>query len=134
VREALDALPVTRLGHGVRAAEEPALVERLTRDGIVLEICPHSNIATGVYDSLDGHPLPDLLAAGCRVTLNSDDPPYFATSIGREYATAAEHFGMDEAALLAVTRTAIEAAFVDDATRDALLARVDAYGNAEATP
>lgn len=134
VREALDCLPVTRLGHGVRAAEDPALVERLARDGIVLEICPHSNIATGVYDSLDRHPLPELLAAGCRVTLNSDDPPYFATSIGREYATAAAHFGLDAAALLAITRTAIDAAFVDEATRAGLLARIDAYELQEATP
>lgn len=134
VREALDTLPVTRLGHGVRAAEDPALVDRLAREGVVLEICPHSNIATGVYTSFERHPLPDLLAAGCKITLNSDDPPYFATSIGREYATAAAQFGIDEAALLAVTRTAVEAGFADRATRAALLAQIDAYAAAEATP
>ena len=122
---ALDALPVTRLGHGVRAIEDPKLVERIVRDGIVLELCPHSNVATGVYEDMASHPFPALAAAGCKVTLNSDDPPYFSTSIGREYATAAEDFGLDEEALRAVTRTALEAAFVDEVTRRRLLDRLD---------
>lgn len=124
IRDALDHLPVTRLGHGVRAIEDPRLVERIARDGIALELCPHSNIATGVYPDMASHPFLALREAGCRVTLNSDDPPYFATSIGREYATAAGDFGLDEAALRAVTRTALEAAFVDGQTRAGLLARV----------
>ncbi len=63
------------------------------------------------------HPFPALKTAGCKVTLNSDDPPYFWTSLKREYDIAAEHFGMDDKALLDVTRTAIEAAFVDRKTR-----------------
>lgn len=125
IYDALEALPVSRLGHGVRAIEDSHLVERIARDGIALELCPHSNIATGVYDSMTQHPFPDLLAAGCRVTLNSDDPPYFATSIGREYETAAAVFDMDDEALRAVTRTALQAAFVDETTRAALLARLD---------
>jgi adenosine deaminase len=128
---ALDALPVTRLGHGVRAIEDPKLVERIACDGIVLELCPHSNVATGVYADMASHPFPALLAAGCRVTLNSDDPPYFATSIGREYATAAEDFNLDDEALCAVTRTALEAAFIDEKTRTDLLARLNgsSYGD-----
>jgi adenosine deaminase len=125
IQAALDELPVTRLGHGVRAIEDPRLVERIARDGIVLELCPHSNVATGVYRDMASHPFPALLAAGCRVTLNSDDPPYFATSIGHEYATAAADFNLDDGALRAVTRTALEAAFVDEDTRTGLLARLD---------
>jgi adenosine deaminase len=128
IRAALDVLPVTRLGHGVRAVEDPHLVERIARDGIVLEVCPHSNVATGVYEDMASHPFPALLAAGCKVTLNSDDPPYFATSIGGEYATAAADFSMDDEALRAVTRTALEAAFVGEETRAGLLARVDGPG------
>ena len=128
VYAALAALPVTRLGHGVRAIEDPKLVERIVREGVVLELCPHSNVATGVYADMASHPFPDLQAAGCRVTLNSDDPPYFATSIGREYAAAAEDFSMDDDALRAVTRTALEAAFVDDATRAGLMTRLDGAG------
>jgi adenosine deaminase len=124
VRAALAALPVHRLGHGVRAAEDPALVREIARRGIVLEVCPGSNIATGVYGSYDEHPLPALLAAGCRVTLNSDDPPYFDTTIGREYDRVAEVFGLDESALRNITLTAIDAAFVDEETRQRLRQKV----------
>ncbi len=130
VREAIDRLPVARIGHGVRAAEDPALVDELARRGIVLEICPGSNFAIGLYDGYDSHPLPRLMAAGCRVTLNSDDPPYFGTSIGAEYARAAEGFGLSRKQLLAITRTAIEGAFADDATKAALLARIEERGAA----
>ena len=73
---------VTRISHGVRAIEDPALVEEIARRGLVLEVCPGSNVALGVYPSFEAHPLPELHAAGVRVTLGSDDPPYFATSIG----------------------------------------------------
>jgi adenosine deaminase len=71
------------------------------------------------------HPLRRLLDAGCRVTLNSDDPAFFATSIGNEYAIASSQMGLSAAELLAITRTAIDAAFVDTETRRALLARIE---------
>jgi adenosine deaminase len=90
----------------------------------VLECCPGSNVALKVFDGFADHPLPKLRAAGCRVTLNSDDPPFFGTSLKREYELAAAHFGMDEKALASLTRTAVEAAFVDRGTRAALLARL----------
>ncbi len=93
----------------------------------MLEICPGSNIALKVFDSFGEHPFRKLRDAGCKVTLNSDDPPYFWTSLKREYDIATEHFGMDEKALMATTRTAIEAAFVDRKTKSALLARLDGY-------
>jgi adenosine deaminase len=67
-----------------------------------------------------------LDAAGCKVTLNSDDPPFFHTTLSQEYDIAAEHFGLNDKALAALTRTAIEAAFVDRKTRAQLLARLDA--------
>lgn len=124
VRGALDHLKPSRIGHGVRAIEDPALVERLAREEIVLEVCPGSNIALGVFASYDAHPLPRLRDAGVRVTLSSDDPPFFHTSLAQEYETARRHFGMDDAALLDMTRTSIDAAFVDEETRDALLARL----------
>src|SRR5206468_3660549 len=106
----------------------PDLVRRIAAEGVVLECCPGSNIALKVFDSFAGHPFPALRAAGCKVTLNSDDPPYFWTSLKREYDIAAEHFAMDEKALTAVTRTAIEAAFVDKKTKAALLARLNGGG------
>lgn len=125
VEAALDHLRPARIGHGVRAIDNPELVRRIADAGIVLECCPGSNIALGVFPDFAAHPFPKLAAAGCKVTLNSDDPPYFHTSLKREYDLAAEHFGMSEKALTAVTRTAVEAAFVDRKTRAALLARLN---------
>ena len=123
VRGALE-LPVTRISHGVRAIEDPGLVAELASRGIVLECCPTSNVALGVYRSYEAHPLPALRDAGVRVTLGSDDPPYFGASVGGEYAIAREHFGFDDAALTDLTRTAIGAGFADRALREGLLARI----------
>jgi len=121
IREALATLPVTRLGHGVRAIEDPDLVAEIADRGVVLEVCPGSNVATGLFPALDAHPIRRLAEAGARVTLNSDDPPYFATSIGREYDNLAA-LGFGEAELKAYTRTAIEAGFADAETKARLLA------------
>ncbi|MER8780782.1 adenosine deaminase [Mesorhizobium sp. M1006] len=128
VEAALDHIRPSRIGHGVRAIENPELVRRIADEGVVLECCPGSNIALKIFDSFADHPFPALRAAGCKVTLNSDDPPYFWTSLKREYDIAAEHFAMDDKALTAVTRTAIEAAFVDRKTRAVLLGRLGAKG------
>ncbi|RUV50314.1 adenosine deaminase, partial [Mesorhizobium sp. M5C.F.Ca.IN.020.29.1.1] len=125
VEAALDHIRPARIGHGVRAVENPDIVRRIADEGVVLECCPSSNVALKVFDSFADHPFPALQAAGCKVTLNSDDPPYFWTSLKREYDIAAEHFSMNDKALAAVTRTAIEAAFVDKKTRTALLTRLN---------
>jgi len=127
VLDALDRLPVTRIGHGVRLIEDPAAVAEVARRGVVLEICPGSNIALGLYPDHAGHPFLQLRDAGCRVTLNSDDPPFFHTTLGGEYADAARGFGLSAGELLDVTRTALEAAFIDDALRTRLLRRLDAW-------
>jgi adenosine deaminase len=120
VRGALE-LPISRISHGVRAIEDPALVAELAERGIVLEVCPSSNVALGLYPTYSDHPLGALRAAGVRVTLGSDDPPYFGCSIGAEYALAQEHQGFEEEELLEITRHAVEAAFVDVALKSALL-------------
>jgi adenosine deaminase len=124
VQSALDNIRPSRIGHGVRAIENPDLVKRIADEGVVLECCPGSNVALSVFPSFAEHPFPALRKAGCKVTLNSDDPPYFWTSLKREYDIAAEHFGMGEKDLLGATKTAIEAAFVDRKTKTALLARL----------
>jgi len=123
VREALQ-LPVTRISHGVRATEDPALVRTLAERGVVLEACPTSNVATGVYTGYETHPLRQLYEAGVKVTLGSDDPPYFGASIGGEYALAQERLGFEEGELRSITRTAVEASFADDALKRALLKRL----------
>ncbi|HSG94619.1 MAG TPA: adenosine deaminase, partial [Afifellaceae bacterium] len=116
VRATLDALPVRRIGHGVRAVEDAGLVRRIAGEGIVLEVCPGSNVALGVVPDLKSHPLPQLMAAGVKVTINSDDPPFFRTSLRHEYELAAGALNCTPPELDAMTRTAIDAAFVDEAT------------------
>jgi adenosine deaminase len=117
-------LPVTRIGHGVRAIEEPELVAEIAARGLVLEVCPTSNVALGLYPDYASHPFLALRAAGVKVTLGSDDPPYWAASIGGEYGVADAEFGLSDSELREITRTAIEAAFVDTTLRQQLLTKV----------
>jgi adenosine deaminase len=120
VRGALE-LPVTRISHGVRAVEDPVLVAELAERGVVLEVCPSSNVALGVFPTYEDHPLGALRAAGVRVTIGSDDPPYFGCSIGSEYAVAHQRIGLEEGELMDITRIAVQASFADDALKGALL-------------
>jgi adenosine deaminase len=92
----------------------------------VLECCPTSNVVLGVFDSYAVHPLPALREAGVPVTLGSDVPPYFGASVGGEYAVARERFGMADAELRELTRTAIEASFAEPELRAALLSGLGA--------
>lgn len=124
VRGALDDLGVARIGHGVRAAEDPALVARLAEQGVTLEICPGSNVALGVAPGWAAHPIGRLRADGVRVTVSTDDPPFFATSMSREYAELAA-LGWDAAALRGLARAALDAAFCDAGTRAAVSARLE---------
>jgi len=117
---AIRDLPVTRIGHGVRSADDPALMDELARRGIVLEVCPGSNVALGLYPDRASHPLHRLIDAGVPVTLNSDDPPFFHTTLGTEYDLA----GLDEARLRGIARATIEASFADEATKRQLLGRI----------
>lgn len=125
ISAALDFLRVRRIGHGVRAIESTALVDRLAAERIVLEVCPGSNAALGLYPVLRFHPVNLLRRAGVRITLNSDDPPFFRTTLGREYSLTAKTFNWTQEDLRVFTRTAIEAAFCDKATKERLLAKVD---------
>jgi adenosine deaminase len=119
VRQGLE-LPVARIAHGVRAIEDPELVEELAERGTYLECCPTSNVVLGIYPNYEEHPLPRLFEAGVRVTLGSDDPPYFGASIGGEYALCREHFGLTDDDLRSITRTAIDAAFCEKTLKERL--------------
>jgi adenosine deaminase len=124
IRGALGLPGVTRIGHGVRAVEDPALVAELAERGTVLEVCPTSNVVLGVFADYAHHPLRALHDAGVRVTLGSDDPPYWGASIGGEYEVAQERLGFSADELLAITRTAVDAAFAPDGVRSGLRDRL----------
>ena len=125
VSDALDLVHPARIGHGVRAIEDPSLIERLVRDQVVLEVCPGSNVALNVFPDFESHPLPQLIAAGVRVCINSDDPPFFRTSLAQEYEIAACVMKLSDSQINAMTRTALESAFVDASTKASLLSKFD---------
>jgi adenosine deaminase len=117
---ALDALGAQRLGHGVRCLEDAALIEHLRTHQIPLEVCPTSNVCLGVASSFAEHPLPRLLAEGLYVTLNSDDPPMFNTTLTDEYLKAAEAFGFGENEMLDFSLRALRASCLPDAEKQRL--------------
>lgn len=125
VAAVIDDLRVERIGHGVRAIEDPALVERIAEAGIVLEVCPGSNIALGVYPDWRSHPIERLRERGVKVTVSTDDPPFFHTTMTREYRMLADTFGWDETDLSELALNAARAAFCDDDTRAAVLKRLE---------
>ena len=114
------ALGAERIGHGVRAVEDPDLVAQLAEGRIPLEVCPTSNVRLGVYPDLAAHPLPRLRAAGAIVTVNSDDPPLFNTTLNDEVALLAGPFGLDVAAIDAILLDAVRHSFLPPARREAL--------------
>lgn len=125
VREALDDLRVERIGHGVQAIEDPALVDRLAEDGITLETCPGSNVALSVFPSWNAHPIAKLREAGVKVTVSTDDPPFFHTTMGQEYQNLADTFDWEDTDFVEINKTAINAAFCDAATRETIMKRLE---------
>ncbi|WP_425041135.1 adenosine deaminase [Primorskyibacter sp. S187A] len=117
IKAALDDLRVARIGHGVRAIEDLALVDRLAEDKITLEVCPISNVTLGVYPALSAHPIENLRAREVPVTISTDDPPFFHTTMTREYEALAQTFGWNEDDFAELNQNAMRAAFCDDETR-----------------
>jgi aminodeoxyfutalosine deaminase len=125
VWESLRLLGAERIGHGTSSALDPELLEHLAATGIPLEVCPSSNVATRAVASLDEHPLQVFVEAGVTVTINSDDPPMFGTSLNQEYAVAARLLGLDEAGLAELARAAVRASFAPDEVKKRVLAEID---------
>ncbi|MBA2281758.1 MAG: adenosine deaminase [Acidimicrobiia bacterium] len=122
VVDALDLLHSQRIGHGVRALEDPALVERLVAEQVPIEVSPTSNVLLGITPGgIERHPIGELLRRGVNVSVNTDDPGYFLTTLTRELELVQAHHGVDGAGLVALQRRAIEASFAPAATRDAFL-------------
>ena len=117
-------LGVDRIQHGVRAVEDPEVVELLANSGVCLDVCPSSNVILGVSPSLEQHPLPSLLEAGVRCSINADDPLLFGVDVVDEYVLAHERMGIPEARLIDCARTSVEASFAPDAVKRDALARL----------
>ena len=126
VRDAITDLGVERIGHGVRAIEDLALVDELAERGTVLEVCPGSNIALGLYPGWRAHPIGQLYDRGVKVTINTDDPPFFHTTMAREYEMLNRAFDWDEGVFRQIARTTLDAAFCDADTKAKIAKKLEA--------
>jgi adenosine deaminase len=125
--EALDLLHAERIDHGIRALEDPLLVERLRTARVSLTVCPLSNVRLGVVSDLAAHPLPTMLAEGLLVCINSDDPAYFGGYLGANLAGVAEAFDFGDTELAQLARNSIEASFATEERKAELLTDVDEW-------
>jgi aminodeoxyfutalosine deaminase len=123
--EAVNGLRAERIGHGISCLADPSLVAYLRETQIPLEVCPTSNVCTRQVPDLASHPLPRLLAEGLFVTLNSDDPPMFGTSLTQEYRQAASVLGLSRDQLADLARAGARASFLDAAAKQALIDEID---------
>lgn len=127
IRLCLDELHAQRLGHGVRAAEDPALLDRIVEAGVTLEVCPVSNVALGVYSDLTSVPLPTLLAAGATVALGADDPLLFGSRLAGQYATMRAAHELSDEQLAELARMSVRASRAPEDTKRAILDDVDGW-------
>ncbi|MDO9380089.1 MAG: adenosine deaminase [Nocardioidaceae bacterium] len=131
--DAVRDLGAERIGHGIAAAHDPALLAHLAEHRIALEVCPTSNLRTRAVESIEDHPFATLRDAGVVVTLGSDDPGMFDTTLQREYEIAHDVFGLDREALVDLAEASVDASFAPDDVRWALSAEIDAYRPSTAT-
>jgi adenosine deaminase len=124
VRTCLDALHAGRLGHGVRTAEDPALLAEVAERGIALEICPVSNVALGVYSDLTSVPLPQLLEAGATIALGADDPLLFGSRLAAQYATMRAAHELTDETLAELAAMSVRASCAPEDAKAAMLAGV----------
>ncbi len=122
---ALRALQAVRIGHGIHCLEDPALVVELRARQVPLEVCPTSNVCLKQARRIEEHPLPRLLAEGLFVTLGSDDPPMFNTTLTEEYLIGARVFGRGPEAILALVQNGVKASFLPEAEKQVLFSRID---------
>jgi aminodeoxyfutalosine deaminase len=126
VWEAVEFLHAERIGHGIRSLDDPALVAHLAERQLPVDVSPTSNVCTRCVPSAAAHPLRRMLEAGLCVTLNSDDPPMFGTSLSNEYLVAAHELGLSPVELAGLAASGVRASFLEPAERDALLAEIAA--------
>ncbi len=124
VRGAIETLGAVRIGHGIAAMRDPDLVALLKERQVPLEVCPSSNICLKAAQCIERHPFAEMEAAGLAVTVNTDDPPIFNTTLNQEYALLAHTFGYTELDFRCFNRRAAEVALIDEGLRDQLVAEV----------
>jgi adenosine deaminase len=122
--EAMEYLPIKRIGHGVNVIHSPETMAMVKERGIALEVCPTSNIFLGLFKDMNSHPFPKLYDAGIKVSISSDDPPFMSTTLAQEYQRVQESYQYSDDTMNKITKMAIEAAFVDEKTRAELLSKI----------
>lgn len=127
VWDALRELGAERIGHGIAAARDPLLLDFLADQRIAVEVCPTSNVRTRAVPTIEEHPLRTMVDAGLLVTINSDDPPMFSTTLDNEYAVAARLLDCGPDGLADLARNAVTASFLPDPDKRRLIAEIDAY-------
>jgi aminodeoxyfutalosine deaminase len=127
VWDAIRLLGAERIGHGTSSAQDPKLLEYLAKTGIPLEVCPSSNIATRAVATLDEHPIRAFRDAGVTISVNSDDPSMFGTSLNQEYEIASRLLDLDTGGVADLARAAVRASFAPDDLKIAMLAEIDEY-------
>ena len=125
VRDCLDDLVAARVGHGVRAAEDPRLLSRLADRGVTCEVCPSSNVALGVYEKPEDVPLRTLYDAGVPMALGADDPLLFGSRLAAQYQLAREHHGFSDEELAELARQSVRGSAAPEDVRRRLLSGID---------
>jgi adenine deaminase len=127
IYEALDLLKVARIDHGVRCEEDPALVQRLAKEGIPLTVCPLSNVKLCVFPRLEDHNLKRLMDAGLKVTINSDDPAYFGGYVGENYLACQQALNLGKEDIRRLAANSITASFLPNRDKSAWLEKIKTY-------
>jgi aminodeoxyfutalosine deaminase len=127
VWDAVRDLGAERIGHGTSVVQDADLVAHLREHAVPLEVCPTSNVATRAVASLEDHPIRQMYDAGLTVTVNSDDPPMFGTTLNREYEIAAHLLGLDREGIAGLAKSAVRASFMSAAEQSRLLREIDDY-------
>ncbi|MEG2577959.1 MAG: adenosine deaminase, partial [Glutamicibacter sp.] len=125
--QALDLLEIERVDHGIRCLDDPTLVQRLVDEQMPLTVCPLSNIRLRAVDTMADHPLPQMLEKGLKVSVHSDDPAYFGGYMDANFSSLMASFNFSTGQLATLARNSFESAFLDEESKQVLLAEVQAW-------
>ena len=127
VWDAINYLPISRIGHGVNSIKDHELMNELVQRNMHLEICPGSNLSLSIFPDWDSHPLPSIMNKAVSISLNSDDPPFFNTTVGQEYYDSAKHFNLDIDELKRISVMAMKASFANSKIKSRLIEEIQKF-------